>query len=64
MDIADYAQEAAPFGIKRAVIIQASINGTDNSRLVETLSQSVGLTLRGVAAINPQTADLQALHAA
>nr|WP_321481846.1 amidohydrolase family protein [uncultured Cohaesibacter sp.] len=64
VDISDYAQEVAPLGIKRAVIIQASVDGTDNSRLVETLSQSVGLSSRGVAAINPETADLQALHAA
>ena len=64
VDITDYAQEATPFGIRRAVIIQASVDGTDNSRLVGTLGQKTDLALRGVANVDPGNADLQALHSA
>lgn len=63
-DIHDYMQEAAPLGISRAVIVQASIDGTDNTRLIEALQASGPMALRGVGMIDPQTADLGALHSA
>ena len=36
-DVHDYMEEAAPLGVRRAVVVQASVDGTDNSRLVEVL---------------------------
>lgn len=62
--VADYLRETGPTGISRAVIIQASVDGTDNSRLVETLRSSPGLTLRGVATIGAESTGLQAMAAA
>ena len=62
-DIRDYMDEAAPLGVRRAVVVQASVDGTDNSRLVEVLGTDGPVALRGVAMIDAD-ADLQALHAA
>ena len=62
-DIRDYMDEAAPLGVRRAVVVQASVDGTDNSRLVEVLGNAGPVALRGVAMIDAD-ADLQALHAA
>ncbi|MCA0964844.1 amidohydrolase family protein [Salipiger bermudensis] len=62
-DIHDYMDEAAPLGVRRAVVVQASVDGTDNSRLVEVLGNAGPVALRGVAMIDAD-ADLQALHAA
>ncbi|EBA10471.1 amidohydrolase family protein [Sagittula stellata] len=62
-DIRDYMDEAAPLGARRAVVVQASVDGTDNSRLVEVLGTDGPVALRGVAMIDAD-ADLQALHAA
>ncbi|SDG48229.1 Predicted metal-dependent hydrolase, TIM-barrel fold [Celeribacter baekdonensis] len=64
LDIVDYAAKALPLGIVRAVVVQASVDGTDNSRLVDALATEAPLQLRGVATIDPETADLPALHAA
>ncbi|PZX10980.1 putative TIM-barrel fold metal-dependent hydrolase [Palleronia aestuarii] len=62
-DISDYMNEAAPLGVRRAVVVQASVDGTDNSRLVDVLGTEGSVALRGVAMIDAD-ADLQALHAA
>lgn len=51
-------------GIGRAVLIQASIDGTDNRYLVETLRAQAGIELRGVAVIDEQTEGLDDLAAA
>lgn len=64
MDLDDYEPEASRNGIKRAVVVQASIDGTDNSRLIDLLSSHAEIELRGVATINPETADLPYLHSA
>lgn len=61
-DIRDYMEEAAPFGVRRAVVVQASVDGTDNGRLVEALGTFGPVALRGVAVIDAD-ADLAALHA-
>jgi len=45
------------------VVVQASVDGTDNSRLVEVLSVQGPVALRGVAMIDAG-ADLPALHTA
>ncbi|MWB79675.1 amidohydrolase family protein [Pseudooceanicola sp. 216_PA32_1] len=60
-DIHDYMAEAARLGVRRAVVVQASVDGTDNSRLVEVLRAQDSFELRGVATIAPD-ADLPALH--
>ena len=62
-DIRDYMDEAAPLGVRRAVVVQASVDGTDNSRLVDVLGVEGPVSLRGVAVIDA-AADLPALHAA
>lgn len=61
-DIHDYMSETAPLGIQRAVIVQASVDGTDNSRLIRDLRAEGPMERRGVGMIDPQTADMQALH--
>ncbi|WP_417211161.1 amidohydrolase family protein [Antarctobacter sp.] len=63
-DIHDFMAEAAPLGVRRAVVVQASVDGTDNSRLVTVLNADGPVALRGVAMIDPDTADLTSLHAA
>ena len=64
-DVADYmTDEAHANGIGRAVIIQASVDGTDNSALVRALSAAPdGISLRGVAMIGPDSTGLEALTA-
>lgn len=62
-DIRDYMEEAAPLGVRRAVLVQASVDGTDNSRMVEVLGTKGPVALRGVAMIDA-AADLLTLHAA
>ncbi|PLX35644.1 MAG: 2-pyrone-4,6-dicarboxylate hydrolase [Hyphomicrobiales bacterium] len=63
-DIQDYGLEARPLGIVRAIIVQASVDGTDNSRLVSVLENQSQLELRGVGMIDPDTADLDSFHSA
>ncbi|WP_413206126.1 amidohydrolase family protein [Rhodospirillum sp. A1_3_36] len=63
-DLSDYVEEAAPHGISRAVIVQASVDGTDSSRLVSVLRSGARIATRGVATIDPDRADVSALHAA
>lgn len=63
-DVDDYVALTQQLPIKRAVIVHASVDGTDNSRLVQVLSQPHGIQLRGVATIDTQSADLEQLHRA
>ena len=60
-DLNDYLEEASLGKIGRAVIIQASVDGVDNSRLVDTLTAQQAIELRGVAMIDEQTQDLESL---
>ncbi|MCE3026692.1 amidohydrolase [Salinicola sp. DM10] len=65
-DIADFATEGAVDGIGRAVLIQASIDGTDNRFLLETLQRArlagndhaAPLALRGVVMIDERSEGL------
>ena len=52
-------------GFSRAVLVQASCHGTDNSAMVDALTQSNG-AWRGVAMVKPDVADkeLERLHTA
>ncbi len=61
-DIRDYSDAAAPMGVRRAAVVQASVDGTDNSRLVSVLGTDGAIALRSVAI--DASADLPALHAA
>lgn len=61
-DIHDYMAEAAPLGIARAVVVQASVDGTDNSRLIEVLRAEGPVALRGVGMVDPHTARLSELQ--
>lgn len=63
-DLTDYLPEARSCRIARAVVVQASVDGTDNSRLIETLRSAPGIELRGVAMIDPESGPLDAFHAA
>lgn len=60
-DLSDYILEASCEVIGRAVVVQASIDGTDNSRLHDTLLQQDQLQLRGVAMIDEDSKDLEIL---
>lgn len=64
--IDEFYLEGAVDGIRRAVLIQASIDGTDNRYLVETLyrvnqCRPSAFALRGVAVIDEQTRGLDAM---
>ncbi|MEE2860457.1 MAG: amidohydrolase family protein [Paracoccus sp. (in: a-proteobacteria)] len=65
-DVSNYmTEEARPNGIGRAVIIQASVDGTDNNALLRALNSApTGIALRGVAMIAPGSPGLEALAAA
>jgi predicted TIM-barrel fold metal-dependent hydrolase len=54
-DLGDYLLEARSCHIARAVVVQASVDGTDNSRLVRTLRSASGIEVRGVATIDADT---------
>src|SRR5215813_13738823 len=58
-------RNAEPLGITRFVIVQASVNGTDNSCLLDTLDALDG-NGRGVVVVDPHailSKDLAAMHA-
>lgn len=59
-----YRQVMAALGIDRAVLVQPSVYGTDNSALLDALRQDRG-HLRGVVVVAPEVSDteLAALHA-
>jgi 2-pyrone-4,6-dicarboxylate lactonase len=60
-----YRAMLATLGVSRAVLVQPSVYGTDNSVMVEALGEP-GFDGRGVAVVAPDISDaaLQALHAA
>ncbi|MCX2522925.1 amidohydrolase family protein [Larsenimonas rhizosphaerae] len=66
--IGHFMEEAAVSDIRRAVLIQASIDGTDNHYLLETLRQArlptSPLELRGVVMIDEHTSGLEAMREA
>lgn len=51
-------------GCDRAVIVQASVYGTDNSRLTDAIAEMGAYRTRGVAMVEPTASDehIQALH--
>lgn len=61
----DYLPVMAALGIDRAVLVQPSVYGTDNSALLDALAR-MPERLRAVAVVPPEIADadLMALHAA
>jgi len=61
----DYLAMLRTIGCERAVLVQASINGTDNSVIAAAL-KSGAFPLRGVAVVSPGITDrdLEDLHAA
>jgi predicted TIM-barrel fold metal-dependent hydrolase len=61
-DLSDYVREASPFCVARAVVIQASVDGFDNSRLAQVLETATNIEVRGVASIEPDASDLTSLH--
>ncbi|SPF81752.1 amidohydrolase family protein [Pseudoprimorskyibacter insulae] len=65
-DLADYwADEAQANGITRAVIVQASVDGTDNSAVLQALTAPPkGMETRGVAMISDKTEGLAEMTAA
>ncbi|MGG2399131.1 amidohydrolase family protein [Pseudomonas sp. SH1-B] len=62
--IAAFREEAQVPDMGRAVLVQASIDGTDNSHLLEVLRSSTDLELRGVVMIDEDTGNLAELAAA
>lgn len=62
---AEYAALLAALGIRRGVLVQPSVYGTDNRALVAAL-RSAGPRYRGVVAVDPSVDDreLEALHQA
>jgi D-galactarolactone isomerase len=63
-DITDYLAEATAGRMERAVVIQASVDGTDNSRLMKVLGSAEGIELRGVVMVDPETKGLEDMAAA
>ncbi len=63
MGMAGYRQLQARIGTLRAVIVQAKYYGTDNSCLLDAISQ-LGASGRGIAVVHPDVTDdeLQRLH--
>lgn len=63
--LADYARVQEALGLRRAVIVQSKVYGTDNRCLVDALAQLRGRG-RGIAVVEPSISDgeLQSLHAA
>ena len=61
----DYLNLLARLGVDRAVLVQPSVYGHDNSAMVETLHM-VGAGLRGVAVVDPaiKPREVEALHLA
>jgi len=62
--LAQYREVMRDCGIARAVLVQPSFYGTDNRLLLDTLREA-GPAFRGVAVLDPATADaeLEAMHA-
>lgn len=60
----DWMGKAAACGVRRGLLVQPSFLGTDNSQMLRAMAES-GHALRGVAVIDPATAEgeLRALHA-
>jgi len=61
----DYIKMLRTIGCERAVLVQASVNGTDNSMIAEAI-KSGSFPLRGVAVVSEEVTDrqLEDLHAA
>jgi predicted TIM-barrel fold metal-dependent hydrolase len=61
----DYITMLRTIGCERAVLVQASVNGTDNSAIAAAI-KSGAIPLRGVAVVSEQVTDreLEDLHAA
>jgi predicted TIM-barrel fold metal-dependent hydrolase len=58
-----YLKMAAVIGVERAVVVQPSVHGLDNSATLDAVAKSGG-RFRGIARINDETtgSELQALH--
>jgi predicted TIM-barrel fold metal-dependent hydrolase len=59
-----FRREAQVAGMGRAVLVQASIDGSDNSHLLEVLRNTTDIELRGVAMIDEHSQNLAELDAA
>lgn len=63
----DYRQLLTTLGFERAVLVQPSVYGTDNRRLLDALQEArdAGSARRGVAVVDPEVTDeaLQRMHA-
>jgi 2-pyrone-4,6-dicarboxylate lactonase len=55
--LADYRRVAAVLGLSRAVLVQPSVYGFDNSMLLDTLANSVDATCRGVVVVHHDVED-------
>jgi predicted TIM-barrel fold metal-dependent hydrolase len=66
--VPDYQHMLATLGVTRAVLVQPSVYGTDNSVMLLALRETQGAdkTLRGVAVVNEKISDaeLASMHAA
>jgi 2-pyrone-4,6-dicarboxylate lactonase len=61
---ADYAAMLASLGCERAVLVQPSVYGTDNSAIEHALQSAHGMQMRAVAVVAPEVSDgeLERLH--
>jgi predicted TIM-barrel fold metal-dependent hydrolase len=55
--LADYRRVAAVVGLSRAILVQPSVYGFDNTMLLDTLANSVDATCRGVVVIRHDVDD-------
>lgn len=61
-DLSDFLQEVTSHHVARAVVVQASVDGTDNSRLAALLRQPNPIELKGVATVELEANHVQQLN--
>jgi predicted TIM-barrel fold metal-dependent hydrolase len=61
--LAEYRRMLATLGVQRAVLVQPSVYGTDNTAMLEAIAEA-GTSMRGVAVVEPgvTVAELKRLH--
>jgi 2-pyrone-4,6-dicarboxylate lactonase len=63
--LADYLRVLRVLGLRRAVLVQPSMHGDDNTAMMNAIAEAKGVDLRAVVVVRPDVADaeLAALHA-
>lgn len=62
LDIRHYSEWVRTWGVRRAVLVHASVDGDNCDHLLACLQSHVGLDLRGVVGVQTSDVDLRYLH--